>query len=314
MKHHYLHCHRSVRNFILMPILCVAAMAFLPALPVSAADNTADNCGIFLWRSIELVDEPALMDEFFEICERNGINHVYCFISRDKDKRFYLEKFNAQFFDFFKRCHSAKIKVWALMGSNEWLDESFRDEITALNTNLRFFNDQCATYSISGIEGVMLDIEPHSLPGWKDPQSREQLCSKYLSVISFARKDAKLPLALSVPYKYNGIALKDSSGDLLSEIFRRTDRITFMAYLNRYDLIMNKMLPIVRRKDLTIPFEVALETAYVKDAEPYISFYGKGISYFRSTSDKCKKDFAGIRNFYGMVIHDYKGLKQLGSE
>jgi hypothetical protein len=67
--------------------------------------------GLYLWNSIDVVSNAEQRKNFLEFCSEKGINKVYCFISRTKDKQLYLKKYDLEFAYFLDLCSKMKIKV-----------------------------------------------------------------------------------------------------------------------------------------------------------------------------------------------------------
>lgn len=77
---------------------------------------------------------------------------------------------------FIERIRSKGTKAQALIGSNELLRLNNRDRLA----------ERIGNASLTGFDGVHLDIEPHTLPEWKE--RREELLKEYLDMLKFVRE------------------------------------------------------------------------------------------------------------------------------
>ncbi len=262
---------------------------------------------IYLWESLKTVTDKTEREKFLDTCSTAGINRVYCFVSRTPGKALYLKKYDLEFSYFLDQCAEKGIKVYALMGNSEWLAPSYQQEITALLDNLNKFDKEQSENESAEFAGLKIDVEPHALPGWHNG-TRGELVARYLSTLDFVRKHYAGVLGVDIPYTYNGIPAK-GDGDLVAQIAKKVDLITVMAYLNSKSAILAKTAPIFERDDISVPVEIALETAPL-DA-PDISFHGVGHDSFKTICSSLKSDFSRFKTFSGMAIHDYTSFSAM---
>jgi outer membrane protein TolC len=289
------------------------AFQILPKLFKSTAMKQPDKKtkSIYLWKSLEVVKDRKKRKQFLDFCTKYKFNRIYCFISRTKNKKLYLQEYDLEYLYFMDLCQARKIQVYALMGNTEWLLNSYRDEIKKLMGSLEKFNHMCIIQDIKPFAGIKIDVEPHALASWKDSQQRIHLCYQYLSLLDFLNrtKERSLKLAVDIPYTYNGIKIGCPCRDFLAQISRNCDEMTIMGYLNKEKLILKKVMPIFVRRNLDIPIEVAFETAQVN--EKYISFAGINYANMMKIINQCAKVFSEYNNFQGVAFHDYHGILKL---
>jgi hypothetical protein len=266
--------------------------------------------GLYLWKSIETVTNSVERKKFLEFCSEKGINKVYCFISRTKQKELYLEKYDLEFAYFLNLCKKRNIKVYALMGEPDWIKGYYRKEIKTLISSLKKFNQTRKAAGDADFVGLKLDVEPHAFADWKNPEARQKLCDEYVSMLKYVSEMVgRSDLSVDVPYTYDGVMLAEKNEDLLKAVSSYAGDITIMAYLNSEKLIKKKVIPILERKDLNSKIEVAVETAPSK--EKIISFAGSSYRHLMDVCSKCRKSFSEYPDFSGFVYHDYTHFKML---
>ena len=267
-----------------------------------------DVRGLYLWISLDVINSREARNSFLELCRKRNINRVYCFISRTRDKEFYLEKYDLEFNYFLDLCQRQGIDVYAMMGNMDWVTPGYRDEINSLIEVLDAFNTRCDLNGSARFAGLHLDVEPHGMPDWIP--RRDELCRLYIDMLSsVSEKVGRKNLTVDISYNYNGIEYDDGK-DFMVEIARYASGMTIMAYLNRERLITGKVLPILSREDLRhCKFTVALETAPID--EEFISFYGMTYGYLKEVYTACDKLFKAYSNFTGLVFHDYNSFRKM---
>lgn len=179
---------------------------------------------------------------------------------------------------FIERIKSKGTKVHALIGSNELLRRENRDSLA----------ERMGNASLNGFDGVHLDIEPHTLPEWKD--RREELLKEYLDMLKAVREIAtgkKIALAASIPVFY--------PENILKEMAEVVDKVYIMAYemkdaevftrrvKEEVEIFKDKTVLAVRTKDFSTRLELE-------------EFLGKVI------------DATGISR---VAVHDIKGMVEL---
>lgn len=111
------------------------------------------------------------------------------------------------------KARAAKMKMHALVGSNELI----RPE------NLARFAQIAEQARSLGFDGVHLDVEPHTLPQWRE--KKDELLTGYIAMLRAAREAtaaAKLELGVSIPVFF--------PEETLREMAPLADRIYVMAY------------------------------------------------------------------------------------
>lgn len=135
-----------------------------------------------------------------------------------------------------------------------------------LNYCTSFFDLIIQRYSKYNFKGFVIDIEPHTLADW---QSQQEFYLKKLSALSInlhkIARTRNTTFSLCVPYWYNKIILNFDNRGI--NIFS-CDFLVLMVYLNRIDVILNKVIQLAN--DLNSPLTVAVNINQVSSS-PYIS-------------------------------------------
>ena len=270
--------------------------------------NRPNNRSIFLWESEKVVTNKTQREEFLKLCSDTNIKRVYFFLSRTTKKELYLDKYDLEISYFINECANKGIEVYALMGNVEWVEGYYHDEIQTLLTSLNNFDRAQKNDDAASFAGIKLDVEPHALPEWHTDK-RKHLVSAYLDTLDFVRKHYSGTISVDIPYTYNSIPVPGSKLDLIANISERVDFISIMAYLNSVAAIRKRINPIFSRSDITVPLEIALETAPVK--EKGISFFATPYTTFENACVTLKKDFSENTSFAGFAFHDYKYFRQM---
>ena len=124
------------------------------------------NRGIYLWKSLETLCSKERRNAFLARCEQENISLVYCYFSMEKDKQPFLQKFEPEYSYFIEECRRRNIRIFALIGELDWLDPAQRGHLRILLNSFLEFNRQRISRGSYGFDGLSLDVEPHSAPGW----------------------------------------------------------------------------------------------------------------------------------------------------
>jgi hypothetical protein len=173
------------------------------------------------------------------------------------------------------------IGVEIMIGNNKAFSE--KDFQQYLNTKL-------SKVDFKSINGIHLDIEPHTFPDWKDKKS--EYLAKYIELVKQASSYAKeknIKLAISIPLTY--------PEEVVNELFKNVDLIYFMAYENvKEDYLSRKLLSFEKNKEKIV---VAFRT------EDFVN---------RGAMDQFIATFQSKYNFEKIAIHDLGRLILLDSK
>jgi len=286
------------------------ARGLLDALAESPGCARAQRRAVWLWRSLEVATDPLKRDELLRVCAEAGVNRIYCFVSRG-EQDLYLRSAAWEFGYLLDLCRERGIEVYALVGNAHWVDESYRSEIGALLRSIVEFNSR-TQQGRAGFAGVKLDVEPHSLPEWRDADGRSRLVSAYLDMLErvralLAQDGAGLALSADVPPTYADVEAVGTGGSLFEALCERLDELTVMAYLSDPEAVVRTTLPLMAAaQEWGVALEVGVETA--PNAEPATRLAVRSAEELLVALDHVYGRLAGCESFAGFAIHDYRGL------
>ena len=112
----------------------------------------------------------------------------------------------------------------------EWVEKSRTKLPATVNTILE-------AHAAHGIfSGIALDLEPHTLPAWKDGSAKDEIAANYVALLGSIHRAAaaqRLPLLATVHPTYAKYSPPRSGSDTLLQIAARaTDATVLMAYRN----------------------------------------------------------------------------------
>lgn len=187
------------------------------------------------------------------------------------------------------KLNSLGIQLYALDGDASWVNNP-----SQYANRLDYLKGQSAIFT-----GLHLDIEPYSLPDWKqDPQG---MIAKFQTVIKdiYDYCQSRLyRLEFAVPFWY--------TTELNTFIFNHCDEVVVMAYRNMAyggNGIIDISSHIIDLGDqLNKKVSIGVETQSLP--ENYTSFYDTGENYMIKQLDQVRQVFQPHRSFHGFAIHD----------
>lgn len=114
---------------------------------------------------------------------------------------------------FVSQCNANNIKIQLMIGTKEPKGDALISSITS----------KVELAARLGIQGIHLDVEPHTLPAYRGNQ--EAIMADYLPTLAYARglvDSARLALTVSIPVNWEG--------DLLEQVYDLSDKVMLMAY------------------------------------------------------------------------------------
>lgn len=114
---------------------------------------------------------------------------------------------------FVSQCNANNIKIQLMIGTKEPKGDALISSITS----------KVELAARLGIQGIHLDVEPHTLPAYRGNQ--EAIMADYLPTLAYARglvDSARLALTVSIPVNWEG--------DLLEKVYDLSDKVMLMAY------------------------------------------------------------------------------------
>ena len=289
------------------------ARRFVQAVARGPEPDRSGRRAVWLWRSLEVATDPAKRDDLLRVCAEAGVTRIYCFIGRG-EQGLYLREAAWEFGYLLELCRERGIEVQALVGNPQWVDESQRAEVGAVVRSIVEFNSRTQE-GRAGFTGIKLDVEPHALPRWREPDGRKRLVRAYLELLDFVRgvlggDGAGLPLSADVPLSYADVAAPDGEASLFGLLCSRLDALTVMAYVRDPEELARRTLPLLATaQEHGIELEVGVETAPGAPASTALDV--ASIEELLVTLDGAYERFAAYASFAGFAVHDYRGLARL---
>jgi hypothetical protein len=203
--------------------LCATAgLIAAAALPVAAQTAPAKR-SLWIWQTP--LSESAGIAAF---AAANKFDTL--FLSVPKEDRGALEAGDASASSALKTLRSAGRTLYLTAGDPAWVEKSRSEVPTTIRKLLEANRDK------NLFDGLALDIEPHTLPDWKDGSNKDTLAHNYIALLALIRAQA---VAQNVPVlatvhptyaKYNPPGAYAAS--LLQRAARAVDATDLMAYRN----------------------------------------------------------------------------------
>lgn len=142
-----------MKKFALIILIVLIGFSFVGCTS-SPMLNTSLPIGVWWWND-------QLGDEYLEFANKNSVQEIYLCTSN----------FDEETASFISKAENLNMKVYALWGEYEWLDD-FSSLTTKIEKYLQFQN----SFPSSNFEGIHLDIEPHQNPLFQEStEARYQL-------------------------------------------------------------------------------------------------------------------------------------------
>ena len=258
-----------------------------------------DRASTWVWRTADLLADPASAQRFAAIAARHRLGRVYVYLA--SDSRLLADPESAERLALFvARCAERGIAVWGLLGEPEWL----HGDGSALRLGVErivVFNQRFLPGE-TGLAGLKLDLEPHSDPDWNDATRRVALLATYDAALATARATlpADLPLWVDLPAK----AFRPEYAGLLDVASAHADGLTVMCYHPRDATVRAWVADALG--GTTKPVEIALELApQALPDESSGRWSDRQIDDLRRGLATQYRDNTG---FAGIALHDYEGL------
>ncbi|CAJ2512024.1 Uu.00g076490.m01.CDS01 [Anthostomella pinea] len=264
---------------------------------------TTPGRAVWMWNS-DLIQEDAEVEQFLSFAETNTMNTVYALIDRDMG--------NAVFESFISKCHAKGIAVEALMGNSLWIIEAGDP---TLESQLEWIEQyQGNATADASFAGIHMDVEPWGLDEWELNQGTyiARLQSIVTQVTSLG-KALGLPVSADLPYWAYTITCPTTGQTLDTWMLDNLDTATFMTYRNTAAELIDIASKVLEAGNAAgKPVWLAVETVDAADAL-LISYFGKTVSALYEDLASVHAKAATYASFAGIAIHDYGGLKALGS-
>lgn len=201
--------------------------------------------------------------------------------------------------------HGAAVRPAALGGDVTWVKHPERALAWARGT-----------LATAPVDGLHLDVEPHGLPGWSDPATRQRLMTRYLELLDQVRSlalAAGVPVEVDVQLAYGSHTV--GGENFADAILARVDGVTVMSYRDRaYG--PNGLLAVSadwRRRGVAagVPVRLAVETNPSAEGE-HVTFAEEGRAAMLRVVDVVTERVRHEPTHAGFAVHDLDGWRALG--
>lgn len=167
---------------------------------------------VYIWSDAFKNNSETVINEYCKVNEFNPLLMSY------NTNKVYLQQVS----DFISKNYASSIHL--MIGSNKLLNTGLVGYLDSLKNNLK----------LSFIKGIHLDLEPHTLKGFKE--NKDAFFENYIVILKQAKKfadDNKLELSVSIPLSY--------PENVLQELNNTCNNVYLMAYENiDIDFIIKK--------------------------------------------------------------------------
>lgn len=264
-------------------ITALVMMSTLPVHSVPVASNA-----LWVW------DEPAPSQ--VRLAVRKGFDTLYVQLRPHASRSRQMRKL-------LRHARRRDVAVWAMGGRKEWtLDPE---------PLVRFVRE---ARRVPGIEGIVLDIEPHALPEWKVETNRRRLMRAFLRRLDRARTVAgDTPVLAAVPFWFDHDGYRLRGRTLTEHVLDRTDGIIVLAYRDRAEgtdgiltLAGGEVRAASRAGKTAV---IAVQTA--DDELDKLGFFEEGRRAMERELELVRRAFATAEGFGGLSVHHLDSYRAL---
>ncbi|GEK17035.1 hypothetical protein [Cellulomonas persica] len=179
------------------------------------------------------------------------------------------------------------LAVDALGGDPGWLDEPALAATWA----------GAALRSADGrLDGIQLDVEPWTLPGWRD--DRDDGVRRWLAVLDATRAvvPSALTLGADAPWWLVNVPAPDEGGSVLDAVLRRVDRVVVVAFSDHADgddgIVALARPSVETARAAGVPWTIGVETDTpdVAGGAQY-TFHDEGAAVLEREADRVARAF-----------------------
>jgi len=170
-------------------------------------------------------------DELATFAQRNGFDPIFLsIVSAERSALEAGEQTSLAAVNALRALKRSGLAVYAVAGDPSWVKRERSDVPETVRKLL-------AVHRAHGVfDGMALDLEPHTLPEWKDESEKPALANNYLNVLGLVHAAVaaeNLPLLATVHPTYAKYSVPSRSGEsLLQSAARAVDATNLMAYRN----------------------------------------------------------------------------------
>lgn len=300
-----------------------------PTTTLEQAQPLANVQGMWVWRDSWINTDQA-QDELLDFCDKYGFNRLLVQIHDVKEAPVYTIRYPKELTRLVREAGKRGIAVEALDGArdmalaeNQAKTLAILDAIIDLNQSMpkgeRFV-------------GIHYDIEPYLLDGWKQAgESRRVIMHDLLDYYALARKKLQdrgsdMLLASDIPMWYDRKTDPDDNcileyhgvtKNLYQHILDVCDYVGIMSYrqhaVGPNSIAEHVADELAYAESIGKTICASMETIEIKDT-PQITFYGTSAELFWEQLNLVKKEYGNRPGFAGILVHCYRGTRELLDE
>jgi hypothetical protein len=275
-----------------------AGLALWTGAGTTGASATSQKRSLWVWQTP--LDQASEVAAF---ASRNDFALV--FLSVVATERSALEAGAAKSLDALRALKSLNLTLYGVAGDPSWVKHKRSGPPQSVVKLL------AAHRSYGIFDGIALDLEPHTLPEWKDDSEKAGLAENYLDVLRLVRSAAAredLPLLATVHPTYAKYSPPSSKGEtLLQSAARAVDATDLMAYRNAENtlesfggLAMEQLAGVARSWWLGVSTHVKSPPGTSYATVPAARFFPD----IDATAAALEKRYG--RSFAGISVEDYR--------
>jgi hypothetical protein len=307
--------------------VCPVTAQQISAPEVISGNATAPQVrGMWVW-SEHWINTDQARNDLLDFCERFGFNLVLIQIHEDKQAEEYTIKYPGELTQLVAEAAGRGISVEALDGANNMAFAANQPRTLSMLDALIDLNQSMPEGK--RLTGVHYDIEPYTSAPWKAGQaSRDVVMTDLLEFYVKARqklddRGSQMTLSSDIPMWYDAKTAEDDhcivtfqgqTKNLHQHIQDLCDYVGIMSYRQRAvgpnsasELIANEL---AYAEKIGKRICAALETIELEET-PQITFYGKSPDALWEQVSLLGKNHAGRPGYAGVLLHCYRGLRDL---
>lgn len=285
------------------------------------AAEDASRRGTWVWRKDSWVEASARKD-LFDFLKRHQIGRIMVQIHTSYESGKPVLKYVPEMISLLKDAQIAGVEVHALDGAPNFIRPPWPEKLVGQIRALAELN--ASLPEESRFKGVHYDIEPYTLPEFKDPTTRSEVCDEYIACLALLRSAAKavgLEFSVDVPFWFDTredlkvVTFGGKTTTLLEHIAEIADWFGIMAYRNRAlgsdGIIQHSRGEIAAAAKYGHQAWVGVETGKKSPNDPpKITFQHLTPEDFDRETKQVVDVLGTEKGFGGLLIHSYERYRE----
>ena len=262
-----------------------------------------------VWSYLNLPDSPVDQARLFAFARRNGIGEIY--LGGDD----LLSGDPLPLAAFLGEAGARGLKVSLVMGDNAWIQPGQRAQALAQVKAVVLFARAQRKQGGFPLAGLHLDIEPYTLPQWRENWAA--LGSALLDLLEAVKAElgGELELWVDIPVWWDQLELERQgrTRPLCAWVMELAEHTVLMDYRNTPEAILRSAAPNLRLaagqgRKLILGLDVHCDA----DPEtPQTSFCGRGEQEFRKAMEEVARRLRHRPGYGGLAIFTFEDWREL---